>query len=103
MLAYAGVRRTRRGSVLPVSLAAQEARDAAVLATARGRAEAGVGVVAVERGAADGAALSLGAPARSSLVALGRWALESREATVAMSVLAHEPERWEAVLRRLVD
>ena len=41
---------------------------------------------------------------------LGRWALESREATlaglleatVAMSALAHEPERWEAVLRRLV-
>ena len=40
---------------------------------------------------------------------LGRWALESKEAsllglleaTVAMSALAHEPERWEAVLRRL--
>ena len=41
---------------------------------------------------------------------VGRWALESREATlaglleatVAMSALAHEPERWEAVLRRLL-
>ena len=42
---------------------------------------------------------------------LGRWALESREATlaglleatVAMSALAQEPERWEAALRRLVE
>ena len=42
---------------------------------------------------------------------LGRWALESREATlaglleatIAMSALTHDPERWEAVLRRLVD
>jgi hypothetical protein len=25
------------------------------------------------------------------------------EATVAMSARAHEPEQWEAVLRRLVD
>jgi hypothetical protein len=25
------------------------------------------------------------------------------EATVAMSALAHEPERWEGVLRRLVE
>jgi hypothetical protein len=41
----------------------------------------------------------------------GRWALESREATlaglleatVAMSAVAHEPKRWEAVLRRVVD
>ena len=40
---------------------------------------------------------------------VGRGVLESREATlaglleatVAMSALAHEPERWEAVLRRL--
>jgi hypothetical protein len=47
---------------------------------------------------------------RAAVRWLGRWALESREATlaglleatVAMSALAHEPERWEAVLRRLV-
>jgi hypothetical protein len=46
---------------------------------------------------------------RAALQWLGRWALESREATlaglleatVALSALAHEPERWEAVLRRL--
>ena len=39
-----------------------------------------------------------------------RWALEARdgslagllEATVALSALAHEPEHWEAVLRRLL-
>ena len=47
---------------------------------------------------------------RAAVHWLGRWALESREATlaglleatVAMSALAHEPERWEALLRRLV-
>ncbi len=47
---------------------------------------------------------------RAAVRWLGRWALESREATletlfeavVAMSALAHEPERWEAVLRKLV-
>jgi len=41
---------------------------------------------------------------------LGRWALEARdaslaglvEAVVALSALAQEPERWEAVLRKLV-
>jgi hypothetical protein len=46
---------------------------------------------------------------RAALRWLGRWALESNdtslaglhEATLAMSALAHEPERWEAVLRRL--
>jgi len=46
---------------------------------------------------------------RAAVRWVGRWALESREATlagllevpVAMSALAHEPERWEAVLRRL--
>jgi hypothetical protein len=46
---------------------------------------------------------------RAALRWLGRWALEAQdaslsgllEATVAMS-LAHESERWEAVLRRLV-
>ena len=40
---------------------------------------------------------------------LGRWALESRgatlagllEATVALSALARGPERWEAVLRQI--
>jgi hypothetical protein len=45
---------------------------------------------------------------RAALRWLGRWALESREATldglleatVALSALAHEPERWEAALRR---
>jgi hypothetical protein len=48
---------------------------------------------------------------RAAVGWVGRWALESREATlaglleatVAMSALAHEPERWEAVLRRLVS
>ena len=47
---------------------------------------------------------------RAAVRWVGRWALESREATlaglpeatVAMSALAHEPERWEAVLRRLL-
>jgi hypothetical protein len=47
---------------------------------------------------------------RAAVRRLGRWALESKEAslsgllegTVAMSALAQEPERWEAVLRRLV-
>ena len=47
---------------------------------------------------------------RAALRSLGCWALESSEATldglleatVAMSALAQEPERWEAVLRRLV-
>src|SRR5829696_5100529 len=47
---------------------------------------------------------------RAAVRWLGRWALESREATleglleatVALSALAHEPERSEAVLRRLV-
>jgi len=46
---------------------------------------------------------------RAAVRWLGRWALESREATleglleatVALSALAREPERWEAVLRRL--
>ena len=46
---------------------------------------------------------------RAALRWLGRWTLESREATlaglleatVAMSTVAHEPERWETVLRRL--
>jgi hypothetical protein len=46
---------------------------------------------------------------RAAVRWVGRWALESSEAklaglfeaTVAMSVLAHMPERWEAVLRRL--
>jgi hypothetical protein len=46
---------------------------------------------------------------RAAVRWLGRWALESREATlaglleatVAMSALAHEPEKWEATLRRL--
>jgi hypothetical protein len=49
--------------------------------------------------------------ARAAVRWLGRWALESREATlaglleatVAMPALAHEPERSEAVLRRLVS
>ena len=48
---------------------------------------------------------------KAALRWLGRWALESRtatltgllEATVALSALAHEPERWEAVLRGLVE
>jgi hypothetical protein len=48
---------------------------------------------------------------RAAVRWLGRWALESKdaslagllEATVALSALAHEPERWEAVLRRLVS
>src|SRR5829696_10267134 len=48
---------------------------------------------------------------RAAVRWLGRWALESREAslerlleaTVALSALAHEPERWEAVLRKLVN
>jgi hypothetical protein len=47
---------------------------------------------------------------RGALRWLGRWALESRAATleellaaaVALSALAHEPERWEGVLRGLV-
>jgi 2-oxo-4-hydroxy-4-carboxy--5-ureidoimidazoline (OHCU) decarboxylase len=47
---------------------------------------------------------------RAAVRWLGRWALESREASlaglheamVAMSALAHEPERWEAVLRGLI-
>jgi hypothetical protein len=47
---------------------------------------------------------------RAAVRWLGRWALESREAslaglleaTVALSALAHEPEHWEAVLRGLV-
>jgi hypothetical protein len=47
---------------------------------------------------------------RAALRWLGRWALESREATldrlleatIAMSALAHEPERYEAVLRELI-
>src|SRR3712207_5478839 len=47
---------------------------------------------------------------RAAVRWLGRWALESRDATLAellearvgMSALAHEPERWEAVLRQLV-
>ena len=47
---------------------------------------------------------------RAAVRWLGRWALESceatldglLEATVALSALAHEPERWEAVLRRLL-
>ena len=48
---------------------------------------------------------------RAAVRWIGRWALESREATlqgllaatVAMSALAREPERWEAVLRKLVS
>ena len=48
---------------------------------------------------------------RAAVRWLGRWALESKEAslaglleaTVAMSAGAHEPERCEAVLRRLVE
>jgi len=48
---------------------------------------------------------------RAALRWLGRWALESRDATlegllaatVALSALAHESERWEAVLRQLVN
>ena len=48
---------------------------------------------------------------RAAVRWLGRWALESREATlaglleatIAMSALAQEPERWEAVLRRLAS
>jgi len=47
---------------------------------------------------------------RAALRWLGRWAFEARgaslagllEATVAPSALAHEPEHWEAVLRRLL-
>ena len=47
----------------------------------------------------------------AALHLLGRWALESREATlaglleatVALSALAAEPERWEVVLQRLVE
>jgi hypothetical protein len=46
---------------------------------------------------------------RAAVRWLGRWALESKtaslasllEATVALSALAHEPERWEGVLRDL--
>jgi hypothetical protein len=48
---------------------------------------------------------------RAAVRWLGRWALEARdpslagllEATVALSALAHEPERWEGVLRRMVE
>jgi hypothetical protein len=48
--------------------------------------------------------------AKAAVRWLGRWALESPhaslagllEATAAMSALAHEPEHWEAVLRRLL-
>jgi hypothetical protein len=48
---------------------------------------------------------------RAAVRWLGRWALEAHdssltgllEATVAMSALADEPERWEAVLRRMVE
>jgi hypothetical protein len=48
---------------------------------------------------------------RAAVRWLGRWALESPkaslggllEATVALSALAHEPERWEGVLRGLVE
>jgi len=47
---------------------------------------------------------------RAAVRWLGRWALEARdaslagllEAVVALSALAQEPERWEAVLRKLV-
>jgi hypothetical protein len=48
---------------------------------------------------------------RAALRWLARWALESRdaslarllEATVALSALTREPERWEGVLRRMVE
>ena len=48
---------------------------------------------------------------RAAVRWLGRWALESREATlaglleatVALSALAHEPEKWEASLRSLLE